>query len=63
MGEKLKQMYDFAQQSGGVEAKMRLAVISGISSAKAASEPDSPENIAKLKAAVKEVTGKDAPIS
>ncbi|RJP26473.1 MAG: hypothetical protein C4527_15025 [Candidatus Omnitrophota bacterium] len=63
MAEKLKKLYEFAEQAGGIEAKMRLAVMSGISSVKAATEPDSPENIAKLKKAIKEVTGKDAPIS
>lgn len=63
MGAKLKQLLDFAQQAGGIEAKMRVAVITGISSAKAESEPDSPENIAKVKAAIKSATGKDAPIS
>ncbi len=61
MGDKLNQLYDFAQKAGGVEAKMRLAVVTGISSLKAKTEPDSPENIAKLKAGIKEVTGKDAP--
>ncbi len=63
MGAKLKQLYDFAQQAGGIEAKMRLAVMTGISSMKADSEADSPDNIAKLKKAIKEITGKDAPIS
>lgn len=63
MGAKLKQLYDFAQQAGGIEAKMRLAVMTGISSAKAEAEPDTPDNIAKFKKAIKDITGKDAPIS
>lgn len=63
MGAKLKQLYDFAQQAGGMEAKMRLAVMTGISSMKAEAEPDSSDNVSKFKAAIKQITGKDAPIS
>jgi hypothetical protein len=61
MGEKMNQLYDFVQKTGGVEAKMRLAVVTGISSLKAKTEPDTPENIAKLKDGIKAITGKDAP--
>ena len=61
MGEKLVAFYAFVDANAGMAEKMRLAMQTGISSAKAADEPDSPENIEKFKTAVKEVTGKDAP--
>lgn len=48
MGVKLLAFYDDAQKIGGLKGKMRLAMITGISSAKAGSEPDSPENIKKF---------------
>ncbi len=63
MGEKLQKFYEFAGQNGGMTAQMRLAMKTLISSDKAGNSPDSPENIAKFKAAIKEITGKDAPIS
>ncbi len=60
MGQKLVQLYKFAEQAGGVTVKTRLAMKTGLMSAKAADTPDSPENIQKLKAAIKELTGKEA---
>ncbi len=59
MGEKLLKAYDIAKDAGEVQAQMRLAMKSGLSSTKAGGEPDSPENIQKMEAALKEVTGKD----
>jgi hypothetical protein len=61
MADKLLKFYDLINVEGGLQAKMRLAVSTGIPSTKASGEPDSPENIAKFKTAFKEITGKDAP--
>ena len=61
MGEKMIKLYDFTQEVGGVEARMRLSVVSGISSFRAKSDPDTPENIQKLKDAIEEITGQNAP--
>jgi len=61
MGAKLVKMIEFAEKEGGAMAKARVVMKSGISDSKAAAEPDSTENIEKLKAAIKEVVGKDAP--
>jgi hypothetical protein len=47
-----------AKEAGGMKATMRLAMKGGMSSDKAAAAPDSPENIQKMEAALKEVTGK-----
>jgi hypothetical protein len=61
MGAQLVKLYAFTQQAGGLQAAMRVAMKTGIPSSKAESAPDSPENIAKFKAAIKDATGKDAP--
>ncbi len=63
MASKLEQFYDFAAKEGGAMARMRLAMMTNIPSTRAATEPDSPENIAKFKKAVKEITGKDVPFA
>jgi hypothetical protein len=41
-----------------MQIEMRLAMKSGMSKQKASGAPDSPENIQKMEAALKEVTGK-----
>jgi len=63
MGQKLSQLYELIKAHGGLQGQMRLAMKTGMASAKAGTEPDSPQNIAKFKAAFKEITGKDAPIN
>ncbi len=55
MGQKLKSFYDEAEKLGGIKAKMRIAVLTAISSVKALEAPDSPENIAKFDNAMKEI--------
>lgn len=59
MGARLVKAFDIAKAAGGIQAQMRLAMKSGVSSAKAEGLPDSPDNIKKMEAALKEVTGKD----
>jgi hypothetical protein len=61
MGLKLTSYLQYARDNGGALAKARVVMISGITDNKAAAEPDSPENITKLRSAIKEVTGADAP--
>ena len=61
MAEKMSALYKFCQDKGGIEARMRLAVVSGISSFAAKDDPDTPENIQKLSAAIQEITGQQAP--
>jgi len=63
MGQKLTKFYDLMKAEQGLQGQMRLAMKTSCASPKAATEPDSPENIAKFKAAFKEITGKDAPIN
>jgi hypothetical protein len=59
MGEKLLKLREFAVKNTNAMAKMRLAMMTQIPSDKVASEPDSPENVAKFKEAVKQITGKE----
>ena len=59
MGAKLQKAFDIAKEAGGTQAQMRLAMKSGMSAGKAAGEADSPDNLKKMEAALKEVTGKD----
>jgi hypothetical protein len=61
MAEKLLKLYKFAQDEGGAMAKVRLAMATKIPSNKAATEPDSKENIELLRKAIKEILEKDAP--
>ena len=61
MGVKLTQYFSLADQKGGLPVKMRLAMKTGMPSDKAASEPDSPENLAKFYQAAKDILGADVP--
>ena len=55
MAEKLVQIYEEAQEIGGLKAKMRLAILTQMSSTKAAEAPDTPENIQIFTDAMKEI--------
>jgi len=61
MGQQLVKLYEFARAAGGPTAPMRLAMKTMIAADKAAAAPDSPENLTKLRTAIKEITGKEAP--
>ena len=61
MAQQLKKLYEFARSTGGPTACMRLAMKTMISADKAAVVPDAPESLAKVRAAIREITGKDAP--
>lgn len=57
MGTRLVKYYQFAQNKAGIVGRMRLALKVRLSSQKAEMEPDSPELIQQVKAAVQEITG------
>ena len=57
MGAKLEKLFEFAMENGGLATRMRVSMMSAIPSATAGSVEDSPENVAKLRNAIKEVTG------
>jgi len=52
MAEKLLSYFEVAKQKGGISAKVKLAMITKISSTQAASLPDSPDNIAIFETAI-----------
>lgn len=62
MAKKLIDIYTAISKEGGLNAQMRLAMITGIPGSKSAAEPDSPDNIAKFINAYKEITKKDCPV-
>jgi hypothetical protein len=55
MGKQLLDFYEKANQIGGLKAKMRLAVLTNVPSAKAGTEPDSPDNVAKFEKALAQI--------
>jgi hypothetical protein len=61
MGEKLLQYYKYIEDNEGIFGKIRLAQLTCIPSARAATEVDTPEIIERFKNAIKKITGKPAP--
>ena len=61
MGEKLLKYYQWLEHEGGLAAKLQLAQKTKIPSVNAAMMPDDPATIAMLKAAAKEIAGKEPP--
>lgn len=59
MGLRLLKFYEFVNNQGGTQAQMRLQVMTGLTTTKAAAAPDSDENIGRFQAAVKEITGQE----
>lgn len=55
MGKRLMDFYDEAMKLGAAKAKLRLAMITCVSSSRAMEAPDSPENIKKFADAMTEI--------
>lgn len=62
MAERLIKYYAYLGQEKGLGAKIELATATKIPSTKAATTPDSPENLEMFRAAVEKITGKPAPV-
>ena len=62
MAEKMVAIYDAMIKEQGHAGKMRLAVMTGISSVKARETPDTPDMLAKFAASFKEITQKECPV-
>jgi hypothetical protein len=58
---KLMQYYQYISEQKGALGRTQLAMKTKVPSTQAAMEPDSPETIQKFKAAIKEITGGEAP--
>ena len=61
MGEKLLRYYKYIEDNEGVLGEVRLAQLTHIPSARAATELETPEIIERFKSAIKKITGKPAP--
>jgi shikimate kinase len=61
MGQVIQDIFNHVNDKFGLQARMRVSMKSGIPTGKAMEIEDSPELVAKLKEAVKEVTGEDSP--
>jgi hypothetical protein len=61
MAEKLSKLFDFVKEKGGAAAQGRLAFQTGLSAKKAAEEADTPELIAKVSEAARDITGEAPP--
>ncbi len=61
MGEKLLRYYKYIEENEGVFGKIRLAQLTHIPSARAATEVETPEIIERFRNAIKKITGKPAP--
>lgn len=55
MGKIMIEYYENAKSIGGMKAVMRMTLLTKISTVKAASEPDTDENIEKFKKAIEEI--------
>lgn len=61
MAAKLMQYYQYVSDQAGAMGRTQLAMKTKIPSTKAAMEPDTPEMTQRFKAAVEEITGRQAP--
>jgi hypothetical protein len=61
MGDRLLKYFDWIKGKSGMQGQMRLAMKSGMSSTKAATEADSDANLQKVHAAAKEIAGSEPP--
>jgi hypothetical protein len=61
MAERLLLYYKYIREEKGLDGQVKLAQATKMPSTKAATEPDSPENIRRFRDAIKTLTGKDAP--
>lgn len=57
MGNKLVQYFALAEQKGGMAAKMRLAIKTGVPSTEAASTSETPALIEKFRKALADILG------
>lgn len=55
MGQKLVELYEQTARIASAKGRMRLAMLTGVPSAKAQETPDSPELIAKFQKAIQEI--------
>jgi len=57
MGKQLAKYYDYAKEQGGLVARMRLAMKTGMPPEKAAQVEDTPEVVERFKRILSEILG------
>lgn len=62
MGEKLLKYYKYVHDLKGLAGSIELAKVTKIPSINAATAPDSEDNVSRFRAAIKTLTGKEAPV-
>jgi hypothetical protein len=62
MGEKLMEYYSFVEEQAGLSGKIELAKETNLPGTKAATAPDSPENLEQFRIAVEKITGERPPM-
>jgi hypothetical protein len=62
MAERLIKYYKYMADTGGLELKMKLVSVTKVPSTIAAQVPDSPEILDRFQQAIRQLTGKPAPI-
>ena len=62
MGQKMVAIFEAIAKEDGVRGQMRLAMMTGITSAAANDIPDAQDKLVKFVAAYKEITQKECPI-
>jgi hypothetical protein len=55
MGTQLLSLYDHAKSVGGLDARIKLAMVTKMSSTQANDAPDSPENIRLFESALRQL--------
>lgn len=61
MGEKLMEYYNFVEEAEGYTGKIELAKKTNLPGTKAATEPDTEENLRMFRDAIEEITGERPP--
>ena len=62
MGQKMVAIYEAIGKEDGMRGQMRLAMITGITTANAKDAPDTPEKLAQFADAYKKITQKECPV-
>jgi hypothetical protein len=62
MGQKMLAVYEAIGMEDGMRGQMRLAMMTGITTATAKDVPDTPEKLAEFASAYKQITNKECPV-
>ena len=63
MGQKMLDIFEAVRKEDGMRGQMRLAMITGLTTATAKEAPDTPAKLAEFASAYKKITNKECPVS